>query len=77
MSAPEQNVVLVVLAAGILAAIAVAAVTIVRLCLAPVCPICGGRKVEESGVDELECQLCGQRWNDQPKRFGRCGGVDL
>ena len=66
----SSTIPLVLLAAGILAAIAVSAVQIAR-CSAPVCPICGARKVRETGVNDLECQFCGHKWKDEPKRFGR------
>ena len=78
MTTQTMTLSFVLLGAGILAVIAVSAVQIARFCSGPVCPVCGVRKVRESGVNNLECQFCGHKWKEnEPKRFGRHGGADL
>jgi hypothetical protein len=68
----SSNLAFVVLGAGILAAIAVTAIKIAQLGMQPKCPLCGGKEIIESSINDLTCKLCGFSWRDtEPKRFGR------
>ena len=67
----------VLLGAGLLAAIAVAAVQLARRITDPKCPQCDGSEVTEDSR-HYRCEICGQRWRvETPKRFGTYGGQDL
>ena len=76
MSTPAVTLSLVVLGAGILAAVAVAAVYCARRGASLKCPGCDASEVNEEGR-LYRCELCGQRWRiETPRRFGSYEGKD-
>jgi tRNA(Ile2) C34 agmatinyltransferase TiaS len=71
------NYLWVILAALLLALIGATATAIVARCRPPRCPTCGWKEIVES-AEGYFCERCGRFWRDQePKRFGRHGGMDI